>query len=179
VKFWYLIIFLNSVAIIGVSLEVHKSNGYFTRNPMYVLEVSCSVLRTVKNISDEIIEKFKTCILCSFLFSKIVPLIRKCGTARQVTDENIVRSMRFACWTNTVGDTLKMYNTYCFFTVTMVTRTPLNITFIRTFDSHGSVHRRLLIEIPTRCSFVIEFIIPKFIEGSTCFEWHTAHHQEL
>jgi hypothetical protein len=26
------------------------------------------------------------------------------------------------------------------------------------------------IETPTRCSFVIEFIIPKFIEGSTCFE---------
>jgi len=35
------------------------------------------------------------------------------------------------------------------------------------------------IEIPTRCSFVIELIIPKFIEGSTCFERHTAHHQEL
>ena len=35
------------------------------------------------------------------------------------------------------------------------------------------------IEIPTRCSFVIEFIIPKFIEVSTCFERHTAHHQEL
>jgi len=32
---------------------------------------------------------------------------------------------------------------------------------------------------PTRCSFVIEFIIPEFIEGSTCFERHTAHHQEL
>jgi hypothetical protein len=31
----------------------------------------------------------------------------------------------------------------------------------------------------TRCSFVIEFIITKFIEGSTCFERHTAHHQEL
>jgi hypothetical protein len=26
---------------------------------------------------------------------------------------------------------------------------------------------------------VIEFIILKFIEGSTCFERHTAHHQEL
>ena len=24
-----------------------------------------------------------------------------------------------------------------------------------------------------------EFIIPKFIEGPTCFERHTAHHQEL
>ena len=35
------------------------------------------------------------------------------------------------------------------------------------------------VEIPTRCSFVIEFIIPKFIEGSTSFERHTAHHQEL
>jgi hypothetical protein len=35
------------------------------------------------------------------------------------------------------------------------------------------------VEIPTRCSFVIEFIIPKFIEGSTCFQVHTAHHQEL
>jgi len=35
------------------------------------------------------------------------------------------------------------------------------------------------VEIPTRCSFVIEFIITKFIEGSTCFERHTAHHQEL
>jgi len=35
------------------------------------------------------------------------------------------------------------------------------------------------VEIPTRCSFVIEFIIPKFIEGSTCFERHTAHYQEL
>jgi hypothetical protein len=34
-------------------------------------------------------------------------------------------------------------------------------------------------EIPTSCSFVIGFIIPKFIEGSTCFERHTALHQEL
>jgi hypothetical protein len=26
---------------------------------------------------------------------------------------------------------------------------------------------------------VIEFIIPEFIEGSTRFEQHAAHHQEL
>jgi hypothetical protein len=25
----------------------------------------------------------------------------------------------------------------------------------------------------------MEFIIPKFIEGSACFERHTNHHQEL
>jgi hypothetical protein len=35
------------------------------------------------------------------------------------------------------------------------------------------------VEVPTRCSFVIEFTFPKFIDGSTCFEQHTAHHQEL
>jgi hypothetical protein len=29
------------------------------------------------------------------------------------------------------------------------------------------------VEIPTRCSFVM------VTEGSTCFERHTAHHQEL
>ena len=51
------------------------------------------------------------------------------------------------------------------------------------FD-HGRYHYVLSIikmgysiEIPTRCSFVIEFIIPKFIEGSAGFERHTAHHQ--
>ena len=30
-----------------------------------------------------------------------------------------------------------------------------------------------------KIQLVREFIIPKFIEGSTCFERHTAHHQEL
>jgi len=34
-------------------------------------------------------------------------------------------------------------------------------------------------ELPTRCRFVIQFIIPKFTEGSARFERHTAHHQEL
>jgi len=35
------------------------------------------------------------------------------------------------------------------------------------------------VEIPTSCGFVIEFITPEFIEGSTCFEQHNTHHQEL
>jgi hypothetical protein len=32
---------------------------------------------------------------------------------------------------------------------------------------------------PTRCNVVTEFIISKFIEGSKCFQRHTAHYQEL
>jgi hypothetical protein len=50
----------------------------------------------------------------------------------------------------------------------------------RTFNIHVSVHRIMNQQKqPTRCNLVIEFIIPKFIEGSTCFERYTAHHQEL
>jgi len=30
-----------------------------------------------------------------------------------------------------------------------------------------------------RCERVVEFIIPMFLNFSTCFERHTAHHQEL
>jgi len=44
----------------------------------------------------------------------------------------------------------------------------------------NNIHLHYSVEIPTRCcSFVIEFIIPKFFKGSTCFEQHTTHHQEL
>jgi len=57
---------------------------------------------------------------------------------------------------------------------------------LTSFDASGSVSFSPLVmihsysvEILTRCSFVIEFIIPKFIESSTCFERQSAHHQEL
>jgi len=59
-------------------------------------------------------------------------------------------------------------------------------------DVRESVHRDIImkitnkmhyivysVEIPTRCSFVIEFIIPNFFEGSAYFERHTSHYQEL
>jgi hypothetical protein len=32
---------------------------------------------------------------------------------------------------------------------------------------------------PTRCNCVVEFIIPMFLNGSTCFGRHIAHHQKL
>ena len=47
-------------------------------------------------------------------------------------------------------------------------------------NEYWSLIRLILnsVEIPTRCSFVIEFIIPKFFKGSTCFDRNTAHNQE-
>jgi hypothetical protein len=39
--------------------------------------------------------------------------------------------------------------------------------------------KRVLSRNTSKMQLVVEFIIPKFTEDSTCFERHTAHHQEL
>ena len=45
---------------------------------------------------------------------------------------------------------------------------------------HGSVYRNIeLRKEPTRCDRVVEFIIPMFLNCSTCFGRHNTHHQEL
>jgi hypothetical protein len=50
----------------------------------------------------KVVEKIKTHILCSItLFRKSCLLwdnVKKYGTVRQATDDNIIRRMRFACW---------------------------------------------------------------------------------
>ena len=46
-------------------------------------------------------------------------------------DDNIIRRMRFACWTTKAKDTHWKYKIFYYIsTTTMVTRTCLNITFI-------------------------------------------------
>jgi len=51
---------------------------------------------------------------------------------------------------------------------------------ISKLDVHGSVHRNInLTEITNKMRPVAEFINPTFLNCSTCFERHTAHHQEL
>jgi hypothetical protein len=54
--------------------------------------------------------------------------VEKYGTAGQAIDNNIIRRMRFACDVNKETNTLRIRNTYCFSTTTVVTRTRLNIT---------------------------------------------------
>jgi hypothetical protein len=82
----------------------------------------------------EVVEKTKTHILCSVTFSRkscrLWDNVEKYGTAGQTTDGNIIRRMRFACWITKATDTLRIFNTYCFRTATVVTRTCLNVTFI-------------------------------------------------
>jgi len=59
------------------------------------------------------------------------------GTTRGDTDESIIWRMRIACWmttniyTHTHRHALRMFDTYCLSMTVMVTRTLLNVTFIR------------------------------------------------
>jgi len=47
------------------------------------------------------------------------------------------------------------------------------------FDAHGSVHRRLLSRNTNKMQLCNRIYYSKVFKGSTCFERHTAHHQEL
>jgi hypothetical protein len=64
------------------------------------------------------VEKTKTHILCSITFflprksCRSWDNVEKCGTARQATDGNIIRRMRFACWITKATDTHSEYGIY-------------------------------------------------------------------
>jgi hypothetical protein len=66
----------------------------------------------------KVVEKIKTHILCSIkFFRKYYGLwdnVEKYGRARQATDDNIIRRMRFPWWITKARHTLRIYNTYCF-----------------------------------------------------------------
>ena len=56
----------------------------------------------MRNVSDKFVEKIKTRFIYNIFF-KSCPLrdnVESYGTARQDTDGNITRHMRFPCWIN-------------------------------------------------------------------------------
>jgi hypothetical protein len=61
----------------------------------------------------KVVEKIKTHILCSINFSpkscRLCDNVEKYGTARQATNNNIIRRMRFACWITKATDTHSEY----------------------------------------------------------------------
>jgi hypothetical protein len=61
-----------------------------------------------------------------------ITLVKYCA-AGQPIDDNLIRSMRFACWMTKAANTHSEY-VILFPSATVVTRTRLNITFIRTLS---------------------------------------------
>jgi hypothetical protein len=66
----------------------------------------------------KLVDKTKTHILCLITFfrksCRLWHNVEKYGTARQGTDDNIIRRMRFACWIIEATDTHSEYVTHCF-----------------------------------------------------------------
>jgi len=76
------------------------------------------------------VEEIKMHTLCTiFFFSEnhAICNVGKYGTDIQTTDD-ITRHMRIACWITEATNTLRICNTYCLSTATMVARTCLNDT---------------------------------------------------
>jgi hypothetical protein len=61
----------------------------------------------------KVVQKSKTHILCSITFfrksCRLWDNVEKYGTARQATNVNIIRRMRFACWITKATDTHSQY----------------------------------------------------------------------
>jgi hypothetical protein len=107
------------------------------------------------------VTRIKTHILCSItLFRKLYHLwdnVEKYGRAIQTTNDNTIRCMRFGCWITKATDTLRICNTYCFFTATMVTRTRLNVTlYIHCLSCYVFVWKRIFVEFHIYLSRVAE-----------------------
>ena len=93
------------------------------------------ILIRMRNVSEKVVEKIKTHILCSVtVYPKwcrwwnIVELFDITG---ETTDDNITWRMPFACWIRGYRHKLRVCecNTYWFSTKTMFARTRLDVTF--------------------------------------------------
>jgi hypothetical protein len=72
------------------------------------------ILLRMRNVSDKIVEEIKTHILCPIIFflqksCRLWDNVEKYGRARQATDGNIIRRMRFACRIYKAAGTLRIY----------------------------------------------------------------------
>jgi hypothetical protein len=69
----------------------------------------------MRNVSDEVVKKIETRVLCSIIFSEnragYEQNLENCGAATQATGGNKIRHKRFACWITKATDTHSEYVT--------------------------------------------------------------------
>jgi hypothetical protein len=93
----------------------------------------------MRNISDKIVEKIKTHIVCSLnFFSENRAVEKYCGP-REPTDDSLTTGMHLACWIIMAAaythSAYELCNIYCFFAVTMLKRTCLKVECIPTLPA--------------------------------------------
>ena len=113
-----------------VLLKSDTNNGYFTWRPVYIFDqLLAQFFLEWEIIQTNIVDKIKTHVLCSVTFWKSCHLwdnVEKYCIADKDTDDNMVH---VHCTLDTYGykHTVRICNTHCFSTATMVTRKRLNI----------------------------------------------------
>jgi hypothetical protein len=94
------------------------------------------ILLIMRNASYEVVQKIKTHVLCSITFfrksCRLWDNVEKYGRTREVTGENITAHALCMLENQGYRHVLRICNTYCFSTATILTRTRLKFTFIRT-----------------------------------------------
>jgi len=84
--------------------------------PAYNFMTSRWILLRMRDVLDKFVEKMTTLMFCSvtFLFEKpchLWHIVEQCGTARESTDDNTIRRMRFACQiTKGCRHAIRIYN---------------------------------------------------------------------
>ena len=139
VKFWNLNIFRNFVEEIRFTFKSDSSDGHFTWIPVHLLCLySAEFFLESKMFEINVVEQIKIHSLCSvtFFFSRkscrLWDNVEKYDRARQATDGNIIRRMRFACCITKATDAqLRMCKTHCFSAATVVTRTQYIICLVQ------------------------------------------------
>ena len=131
-------IFHKSVEKIQVSFISTRMTGTFTLRPTKIYDVSPNFSYNKECLRQKVADKIKTRISSSITFSENRAVCettwKKHVTARQATDDNRIQRVRFACWIPKATETHSEFVMLCaFFMATMVIRTRLNTTFIRTF----------------------------------------------
>jgi hypothetical protein len=128
----YLGIFRKSVEKIEGSLKSEKNKRYLTRRPIYIfLSYVAQFFLEWETFQTKVVEKIKTHILWSVTFffeNRAVYEIMWKNTVERGRPQITIWRMRIACWISKVINTLRLCNTHCFSTSTMVALTPLNVT---------------------------------------------------
>ena len=93
-------------------LNLTRITGALYKEVSTFVRISRWILLRKRNVSDNIVEKIKTHFSCSNFFRKSFFLwdkVKSYCTARQATDDNIIRRMHFACWINKATGTHSKY----------------------------------------------------------------------
>jgi hypothetical protein len=126
----------------SILIQSGRSSRYFTSWRMYGFDhisLSLSVLLRIRNVSDKFLEKIKHSFY-SFTLSRescrLWDNVENYCRSGEVTDDNIVRRMHFACGINKFIDTHSEYISLIAVSLQMVTRRHINLTYYANYRSY-------------------------------------------